>query len=355
MDQALTCEIARGFGKLPGGTASVQLLVRRNLGPPPALDVYYLMDASASMLPHFRAAKDLGSLLARVLGDAVPGTGPHRADHVLHLGFGAFADKPTRSHQGNVENVYLRLTATNGHEHYSCLFAHGDTVTLLVSAILFPLTANTGDDYLNRSWASPRSTQPQCVKTAPLGREKGVGCGIGHPPSRVAVPSLHKCYSLSAIAPNNLLQAIRRWGGGDLHLCVRTRRVVGLACLPPFSFWHALPLGGVAVADAETVPPVPEFILRVQGQRISANLDGPEGGLDAILQAAVCKEQLGWRPGALHVLLVASDADLHLPLDARLAGVVRPHDGRCHLSGRSVYTRAADMVLTGGGQGRNVG
>nr|XP_032824821.1 integrin beta-6-like [Petromyzon marinus] len=224
---------------LQGGTASVQLLVRRNLGPPPALDVYYLMDASASMLPHFRAAKDLGSLLARVLGDAVPGTGPHRADHVLHLGFGAFADKP----------------------------------------------------------------------------------------------------------------AIRRWGGGDLHLCVRTRRVVGLACLPPFSFWHALPLGGVAVADAETVPPVPEFILRVQGQRISANLDGPEGGLDAILQAAVCKEQLGWRPGALHVLLVASDADLHLPLDARLAGVVRPHDGRCHLSGRSVYTRAADMVLTGGGQG----
>lgn len=50
-------------------------------------------------------------------------------------------------------------------------------------------------------------------------------------------------------------------------------------CLPTFGFKHVLPL----TSDAE------EFNEIVKNQKISANIDTPEGGFDAIMQAAVCK------------------------------------------------------------------
>ncbi|KAI4544159.1 hypothetical protein MG293_004425 [Ovis ammon polii] len=51
-------------------------------------------------------------------------------------------------------------------------------------------------------------------------------------------------------------------------------------CLPTFGFKHILPLTN----DAE------RFNEIVKNQKISANIDTPEGGFDAIMQAAVCKE-----------------------------------------------------------------
>lgn len=50
-------------------------------------------------------------------------------------------------------------------------------------------------------------------------------------------------------------------------------------CLPTFGFKHILPLTN----DAE------KFNEIVKNQKISANIDTPEGGFDAIMQAAVCK------------------------------------------------------------------
>lgn len=50
-------------------------------------------------------------------------------------------------------------------------------------------------------------------------------------------------------------------------------------CLPTFGFKHILPLTN----DAE------RFNEIVKNQKISANIDTPEGGFDAIMQAAVCK------------------------------------------------------------------
>ncbi|XP_071667064.1 integrin beta-6 isoform X2 [Patagioenas fasciata] len=57
-------------------------------------------------------------------------------------------------------------------------------------------------------------------------------------------------------------------------------RSVPYECLPTFGYKHVLPLTN----DAE------KFNEIVKGQRISANIDTPEGGFDAIMQAAVCKE-----------------------------------------------------------------
>ncbi|GAB0191514.1 integrin beta-6 [Grus japonensis] len=57
-------------------------------------------------------------------------------------------------------------------------------------------------------------------------------------------------------------------------------RSVPYECLPTFGYKHVLSL----TSDAE------KFNEIVKGQRISANIDTPEGGFDAIMQAAVCKE-----------------------------------------------------------------
>lgn len=50
-------------------------------------------------------------------------------------------------------------------------------------------------------------------------------------------------------------------------------------CQPPFSFHHVLSLTGDAQA----------FEREVGRQNVSGNLDSPEGGFDAILQAALCQ------------------------------------------------------------------
>lgn len=56
-------------------------------------------------------------------------------------------------------------------------------------------------------------------------------------------------------------------------------------CAPPVAFRHLLPLTNDSA----------EFRRRVRSQRVSANMDAPEGGFDAIVQVAVC--QVGERGG----------------------------------------------------------
>lgn len=53
-------------------------------------------------------------------------------------------------------------------------------------------------------------------------------------------------------------------------------------CQQAFTFKNILPL----TSDAK------EFKKKVSKQKISGNLDSPEAGLDAIMQAAVCKVKL---------------------------------------------------------------
>ncbi|NXX84739.1 ITB7 protein, partial [Urocolius indicus] len=86
-------------------------------------------------------------------------------------------------------------------------------------------------------------------------------------------------------------------------------------CDPPAAFRHVLPLTGDAAA----------FAARVSRQRISGNLDAPEGGFDAILQVAVCEERIGWRP-VTRLLVFASDDTFHTAGDGKLGGIVLPPD-----------------------------
>uniref|UniRef100_A0A3P8SEV5 Integrin beta n=1 Tax=Amphiprion percula TaxID=161767 RepID=A0A3P8SEV5_AMPPE len=103
-------------------------------------------------------------------------------------------------------------------------------------------------------------------------------------------------------------------------------------CTPPFTYRHLLSLTANGSRFAELVG----------GQRISGNLDSPEGGLDALVQAAMCEEQIGWR-NVTRLLVFSTDAGFHLAGDGKLGGIVLPNDGKCHLE-ENVYTRGNSQV-----------
>ncbi|XP_053116867.1 integrin beta-6 isoform X2 [Hemicordylus capensis] len=105
-------------------------------------------------------------------------------------------------------------------------------------------------------------------------------------------------------------------------------RSVPYDCSPAFGYKHILSL----TKDAQ------RFNEIVKKQKISANIDTPEGGFDAIMQAAVCKEKIGWRNDSLHLLVFVSDADSHFGMDSKLAGIVIPNDGECHLDHNNEYS-----------------
>ncbi|XP_037545190.1 integrin beta-3 [Nematolebias whitei] len=101
-------------------------------------------------------------------------------------------------------------------------------------------------------------------------------------------------------------------------------------CMAQFSFRHVLPL----------TEKVSRFTEEVKKQKVSRNRDAPEGGFDAVVQAVVCKEKIGWRPDASHLLVLTTDAKTHLALDGRIAGIVQPNDGQCYLDSDNVYNKS---------------
>ncbi|KAF6727973.1 Integrin beta-1 [Oryzias melastigma] len=97
-------------------------------------------------------------------------------------------------------------------------------------------------------------------------------------------------------------------------------------CTSPFSYKNVLKL----TEDGKL------FNTLVGQQHISGNLDSPEGGFDAIMQVAVCGEQIGWR-NVTRLLVFSTDAGFHFAGDGKLGGIVLPNDGKCHLE-NDVYT-----------------
>ncbi|XP_020636936.3 integrin beta-8 isoform X3 [Pogona vitticeps] len=105
-----------------------------------------------------------------------------------------------------------------------------------------------------------------------------------------------------------------------------------LDCMPPHGYIHVLSL----------TDKIAEFRSVINKQKISGNIDTPEGGFDAMLQAAVCQSHIGWRKEAKRLLLMMTDQTSHLALDSKLAGIVIPNDGNCHLKD-NVYVKATSM------------
>ncbi|XP_048221865.1 integrin beta-4 isoform X3 [Perognathus longimembris pacificus] len=100
---------------------------------------------------------------------------------------------------------------------------------------------------------------------------------------------------------------------------------------PPFSFKNVISL----------TDDVKEFWDKLQGERISGNLDAPEGGFDAILQTAVCTRAIGWRPDSTHLLVFSTESAFHYEADGAnvLAGIMNRNDEKCHLDDTGTYTQ----------------
>ncbi|EMP26993.1 Integrin beta-2, partial [Chelonia mydas] len=109
-------------------------------------------------------------------------------------------------------------------------------------------------------------------------------------------------------------------------------------CQPPFAFRHVLSLTGEAnVFDRE-----------VKKQSISGNLDAPEGGLDAMMQVAVCGNKIGWR-NVTRLLVYATDDGFHFAGDGKLGAILTPNDGQCHLE-ENIYKKSNEFDYPSVGQ-----
>ncbi|XP_072042079.1 integrin beta-5-like [Amphiura filiformis] len=102
-------------------------------------------------------------------------------------------------------------------------------------------------------------------------------------------------------------------------------------CDPGFGFRNNLPLS----ANLD------KFSEKLLSATYSSSNTAPEGGLDGIMQIAVCKEKIGWREGARHFLVYSSDSSFHVAGDASLGQIFSPNDGECHLDPTSnEYSKA---------------
>uniref|UniRef100_A0A671PNA3 Integrin beta n=1 Tax=Sinocyclocheilus anshuiensis TaxID=1608454 RepID=A0A671PNA3_9TELE len=108
---------------------------------------------------------------------------------------------------------------------------------------------------------------------------------------------------------------------------------VDFECLPTFGYRHLLSL--TSSTD--------KFNEIISKQQVSANIDVPECGFDAIMQAAVCGDRIGWRNDSMKLLVFVSDADSHFGMDSKMSGIVVPNDGECHLDDNNEYSMTAHL------------
>ncbi|EPB72212.1 ribose 5-phosphate isomerase A [Ancylostoma ceylanicum] len=104
-------------------------------------------------------------------------------------------------------------------------------------------------------------------------------------------------------------------------------------CAEPYGFKHQMTL----TTNTE------KFKAEVDKAEISGNLDAPEGGFDAVVQALACNSKIGWRERARKMVVFSTDAGFHFAGDGRLAGVVEPNDGECHLDRDGYYTETLNQ------------
>lgn len=70
------------------------------------------------------------------------------------------------------------------------------------------------------------------------------------------------------------------------------------------------------------------------------NNDEPEAGFDALMEAMVCKDRIGWRDNSHKIILLSTDSTYHSAGDGKFVGAIKPHDMKCHLDTDNIYSMA---------------
>ncbi|CAI5670717.1 unnamed protein product [Oreochromis niloticus] len=110
-------------------------------------------------------------------------------------------------------------------------------------------------------------------------------------------------------------------------------------CQAAFGYRHVLSL----------TPNKNDFEAEVKKQFISGNLDSPEGSLDAMMQAAVCEDKIGWNSNSTRLIVLTTDAGFHMAGDGKLAGILEPNDEHCHME-NNLYVKSTEMDYPSVGQ-----
>ncbi|XP_011403560.2 PREDICTED: integrin beta-6-like [Amphimedon queenslandica] len=92
---------------------------------------------------------------------------------------------------------------------------------------------------------------------------------------------------------------------------------------PPYSYHHILNLTNNETEFAQLLD---------DNTELSYGADQAEATFDSLLQAVVCQDIIGWTDRATKVIVLLTDAVSHTAGDGRLAGIIQPNDGQCHLS-----------------------
>nr|XP_012150968.1 PREDICTED: integrin beta-nu isoform X1 [Megachile rotundata]XP_012150969.1 PREDICTED: integrin beta-nu isoform X1 [Megachile rotundata] len=114
--------------------------------------------------------------------------------------------------------------------------------------------------------------------------------------------------------------------GHENNPCQSERTV----CAPLYDFQHRLKLTNN----------IYQFTKEVNESQVTGNVDNLEGALDGIVQAILCKQQVGWEQQARKIILVATDGSAHFAGDGKLGGAVARQDFECHLDEQGQYSMA---------------
>ena len=107
-------------------------------------------------------------------------------------------------------------------------------------------------------------------------------------------------------------------------------------CSQPVSFEHVSDLTNSSE----------EFNTALQDVLISTNADGPEGTLDAMMQATVCTDLIGWRDNSRKVMMVLTDDVVHTAGDGKIAGITKINDETCHTEYSERYNKFLYIAST---------
>ncbi|KAI5745133.1 hypothetical protein M8J76_008482 [Diaphorina citri] len=228
------------------------------------VDLYYLMDLSNSMRDDKDRLSALGDQLSASMQEVTSN---------FRLGFGSFVDKVVMPY---VSMVPKKLADPCGDG--TCIPAYGFKNQMALS--------------LNTSMFNVSSC----------------------PASNISAYNEH---IITVLCPFFFLQEVIVLGGFSKILPKNESCLLEpcAGCAAPYGYHNVMSLS----QDTS------RFSAQVKGANVSGNLDGPEGGFDAIMQAIVCKEEIGWRDRARRLLL---------------GGIVKPNDGLCHMDRNGMYTHS---------------
>ena len=107
-----------------------------------------------------------------------------------------------------------------------------------------------------------------------------------------------------------------------------------------FQNWMSLVKTGDFVSNLNTDPAIgklksilDEFQAKngKKFKNLVTNADNEEAGLEALVQTAVCSENIGWAKKSRHVVIFITDAKSHVAGDGKYAGILIPNELTCKM------------------------